>query len=81
MIVKSYLSRTHRDSRSTGCATSALISDVARADELPRRVMEQSLEEFIANVAQTMEDQDDAKADQRRQRHDRRDRDFARHHR
>jgi len=61
-IVKSYLSRTHRDSRSTGCAMAALISDVARADALPRQVMEQSLEEFIATVAQTMQDQDDAKA-------------------
>jgi TetR/AcrR family transcriptional repressor of nem operon len=62
MLVKSYLSRTHRDSRSTGCAMAALISDVARADELSRQVMEESLEEFIATVSQTIGDRDEARA-------------------
>src|SRR5690348_4005349 len=38
-MVRSYLSRTHRDSRSSGCAISALISDVGRADEHARGVM------------------------------------------
>jgi TetR/AcrR family transcriptional repressor of nem operon len=62
MMVRSYLSRTHRDSRGTGCAMAALISDVARADELSRQVMEESLEEFIATVSQTIGDRDETRA-------------------
>jgi TetR/AcrR family transcriptional repressor of nem operon len=40
----------------------ALISDVARADELSRQVMEESPEEFIATVSQTIGDRDEAHA-------------------
>src|SRR5436190_4685108 len=38
-IVRSYLSRAHRDGRDNGCAVAALVSDVARADDESRAVM------------------------------------------
>ncbi|MBR0795715.1 TetR/AcrR family transcriptional regulator [Bradyrhizobium jicamae] len=59
-LARSYLSRTHRDSRKTGCAISALISDVGRADEQCRVVMEPHIEAFIAKVAHVLGD--DARA-------------------
>ncbi len=58
-MVKSYLSRTHRDSRKTGCAISALLSDVGRADEQSRSVMETYIEDFIASVASALENNED----------------------
>jgi TetR/AcrR family transcriptional repressor of nem operon len=61
-LVRSYLSRTHRDSRQTGCAIGALISDVGRADEQCRAVMEPHIEAFIAKVADAFGDDDDARA-------------------
>ncbi|MBR0933738.1 TetR/AcrR family transcriptional regulator [Bradyrhizobium jicamae] len=59
-LARSYLSRTHRDSRKTGCAISALISDVGRADVQCRAVMEPHIEAFIAKVAHVLGD--DARA-------------------
>jgi len=61
-MARSYLSRTHRDSRKSGCAIAALISDVGRADEPSRTVMEPYIEAFIAKVAETFGDDDDARA-------------------
>ncbi|QPF86559.1 TetR/AcrR family transcriptional regulator [Bradyrhizobium genosp. L] len=61
-MARSYLSRTHRDSRKTGCAIAALISDVGRADAECRAVMEPHIEAFIANVAETFGDDDDGRA-------------------
>ncbi|MCC8935383.1 TetR/AcrR family transcriptional regulator [Bradyrhizobium ivorense] len=61
-MARSYLSRTHRDSRKSGCAISALISDVGRADAECRAVMEPHIEAFIAKVAETFGDDDDARA-------------------
>ena len=59
--VRSYLSRRHRDSRASGCAIAALASDVARADEASRRVMESHLDAFAAKVsAATGGDEDKA---------------------
>ena len=49
-IVRSYLSRTHRDGRDSGCAIAALASDVARADASSREVMTEHIETFIATV-------------------------------
>lgn len=46
-IVRSYLSRTHRDARDTGCAIAALGADVARAAEAPRELMGDQIESFI----------------------------------
>jgi TetR/AcrR family transcriptional repressor of nem operon len=61
-IVRSYLSRTHRDSRSTGCAISALVSDVGRADAQSREVMERHIEDFISAVSTALGDDDKGRA-------------------
>ena len=53
-IVRGYLSRAHRDARDSGCAVAALVSDVARADTLPREVMTEHVETFVATVAKTL---------------------------
>jgi TetR/AcrR family transcriptional repressor of nem operon len=61
-LLRSYLSRTHRDSRKSGCAIAALASDVARADEASREVMTAHVERFVENVARTMGTDDDERA-------------------
>jgi len=61
-MARSYLSRTHRDARKSGCAIAALISDVGRADEACRAVMEPHIEAFIAKVAEAFGDDDDTRA-------------------
>ncbi|GKQ52137.1 TetR/AcrR family transcriptional regulator [Bradyrhizobium sp. Ce-3] len=58
-LVRSYLSRSHRDQPKSGCAIGALISDVGRADAQCRAVMEPHIESFIAKVAETFGDDDD----------------------
>src|SRR5690242_7165577 len=59
-LVRSYLSRSHRDQPKSGCAIGALISDVGRADSQCRAVMEPHIESFIAKVAETFGDADDS---------------------
>ena len=61
-LVRSYLSRSHRDQPKSGCAIGALISDVGRADAQCRAVMEPHIESFIAKVAETFGDDDDSRA-------------------
>ncbi|MHC6151950.1 TetR/AcrR family transcriptional regulator [Bradyrhizobium elkanii] len=61
-LARSYLSRAHRDAPKSGCAIGALISDVGRADEQCRAVMEPHIESFIAKVAETFGDDDDSRA-------------------
>lgn len=61
-MVRGYLSRGHRDSRKSGCAVAALASDVARAGERPREVMDAHVERFIAKIAQAMGDADGQRA-------------------
>jgi TetR/AcrR family transcriptional regulator, transcriptional repressor for nem operon len=53
-IVRSYLSRAHRDARDSGCAIAALLSDVARADTSSREVMTDHVEAFIASVSEAL---------------------------
>jgi TetR/AcrR family transcriptional repressor of nem operon len=53
-IVRGYLSRRHRDSRDSGCAIAALVSDVARADAASREVMTEHVESFIGTVARSL---------------------------
>ena len=53
-IVRSYLSRSHRDARDSGCAIAALVSDVGRAEASSREVMTDHIETFIAQVAETL---------------------------
>ncbi|CAN7735628.1 TetR/AcrR family transcriptional regulator [Variovorax sp. LjRoot290] len=61
-FVSDYLSPSHRDSRSTGCAVSALISDVGRADAQSRAVMSGSIEDYIAAARRHLDDNDDSRA-------------------
>lgn len=61
-MVRSYLSRQHRDARGSGCAIAALASDVARADTRSREVMETAVERFVAAVAASLGERDDARA-------------------
>ncbi|QGZ93337.1 TetR/AcrR family transcriptional regulator [Terricaulis silvestris] len=61
-FVRSYLNRAHRDSRSSGCAIAALVSDVGRADEQSRAVMEEHVEEYIAAIERRLGDADDERA-------------------
>lgn len=52
--VKGYLSRKHRDSRTTGCAIAALAGDVARADEAAREVMSARIERFVSHMKEAL---------------------------
>jgi TetR/AcrR family transcriptional repressor of nem operon len=60
--VRSYLSRTHRDSPQTGCAIAALVSDVGRADPAARAVMTERIEAFIGGTARQLGREDDRAA-------------------
>lgn len=60
--VKGYVSRAHRDARTSGCAIAALASDVARADDASRAVMTAHIDEFIAELAESMHHPDEADA-------------------
>lgn len=60
--VRGYVSRAHRDARTTGCAIAALASDVARADAASREVMAAHLDEFVAQLAQSLHSQDEGDA-------------------
>ena len=60
--VRSFVSRSHRDSRATGCAIAALASDVARADEPSRAVMSKHIDEFVAQIGQSLRSQDEGDA-------------------
>jgi len=53
-IVRSYLSRTHRDARDSGCAVAALVSDVARADIASREVMTGHVEAFVETMSKSL---------------------------
>lgn len=61
-IVRGYLSRVHRDSRSSGCAISALVSDVGRADRKSRDVMAEHIEGLVDKLTETLGDRDKATA-------------------
>jgi TetR/AcrR family transcriptional repressor of nem operon len=60
--VRSYVSRAHRDARTSGCAIAALASDVARADAASREVMSAHIDDFIAQLAHSLHDQDEGDA-------------------
>ena len=60
--VRSFLSRSHRDSRATGCAIAALASDVARADERSRAVMSQHIDTLISQFADSLRTGDEGEA-------------------
>ena len=60
--VRSFVSRAHRDARTSGCAIAALASDVARADESSRAVMSEHIDDFVAQIAQSLRSQDEGDA-------------------
>ena len=60
--VRRFLSRSHRDSRATGCAVAALASDVARADEQSRAVMSQHINDFVSQTASSLPNRDEGDA-------------------
>ena len=60
--VRGYVSRAHRDARTSGCAIAALASDVARADDASRAVMSAHIDEFVAQLAQSLHDHDEGDA-------------------
>ncbi|HEX3141824.1 MAG TPA: TetR/AcrR family transcriptional regulator [Rhizobacter sp.] len=53
-MVRSYLSRSHRDDPGTGCAIASLAPDAARADESVRDVMSRHVEGFVTIVANAL---------------------------
>lgn len=61
-MVKSYLSRGHRDSRHSGCAISALAAEVSRSDEAARKVMEAHIEAYFSQVSAALPDHDEKHA-------------------
>jgi TetR/AcrR family transcriptional regulator, transcriptional repressor for nem operon len=61
-FVRNYLSHAHRDSRKTGCAVPALISDVSRADAQSRAIMASYIEGYIASARRQLGDEDDTRA-------------------
>jgi TetR/AcrR family transcriptional regulator, transcriptional repressor for nem operon len=60
--VRRFLSRSHRDSRTSGCAIAALASDVARADEQSREVMSKHIDEFVSRASSSLDSQDEGDA-------------------
>ena len=60
--VKGYLSRSHRDARTEGCAIAALASDVARADDASRAVMTTYIDELVDQLAQSLTSHDEGDA-------------------
>ncbi len=61
-MVRSYLSRTHRDNRHAGCAIASLAVDVARADEETRGVMAPHIEKAIAKIRDALGDRTEDRA-------------------
>jgi TetR/AcrR family transcriptional repressor of nem operon len=60
--VRRFLSRSHRESRTTGCAVAALASDVARADEQSRAVMSKHIDDFVSQTINSLTSQDEGDA-------------------
>ncbi len=54
-IVNEYLSAAHRDAPSAGCAVSALGSEVARADEKTRAVMDAHLNKYQEKISEAID--------------------------
>jgi TetR/AcrR family transcriptional repressor of nem operon len=54
-IVTQYLSRAHRDAPSAGCAVVALASEVSRADEEARTVMDAHLKRYFQKISAALD--------------------------
>lgn len=57
-FLNSYLSKTHRDNPSTGCAISALAGDVARAGTRARSIMSDRLGKYFDNIKDIAEEEE-----------------------
>lgn len=56
-VANSYLSKSHRDNPSSGCAVAALAGDVARSNDLNREIMTKHLTRYFDNIEGVMGDQ------------------------
>lgn len=56
-VANSYLSKSHRDNPSSGCAVAALAGDVARSNDLNREIMTKHLARYFENIEGVMGDQ------------------------
>ncbi len=56
-VANSYLSKSHRDNPSSGCAVAALAGDVARSNDLNREIMTKHLARYFDNIEGVMGDQ------------------------
>lgn len=61
-VVRSYLSRTHRDHPGGGCAIAALAGETGRAGEGLREIMSTHIESFVSEMSAVLEDEDDSRA-------------------
>lgn len=61
-LVRSYLSRAHRDAPESGCAIAALVSDIGRAEREVRAVMTPHIESYIELVAGELGERDESAA-------------------
>ena len=61
-IVTQYLSRAHRDAVSAGCAVVALASEIPRADEQSRAVMDAHIQRYFQKVSAALGDDNHALA-------------------
>ena len=61
-MVGRYLSRSHRDSKRSGCAIAALATDVGRADTSAREAMAQRIEAFFDTAGNALGQDDEDRA-------------------
>ncbi len=62
MIVRSYLSRSHRENLGGGCAIAALAGETGRAGDGIREIMSTHIENFVSCMRTVLEDKDDKRA-------------------
>jgi TetR/AcrR family transcriptional repressor of nem operon len=64
-VVRRYLSRTHRDDVEHGCLMPAIISELSRADTLPRQTFEHHLRLLVAELEAKMPERHNLTAQER----------------
>jgi TetR/AcrR family transcriptional repressor of nem operon len=57
-VVRDYLSKAHRDAPGTGCAVSALVGDVARAEGAPKELFAARVQRDLDRLARLVGDSD-----------------------
>lgn len=61
-IIRSYLSRRHRDAHAEGCAIAALAGDVSRSDQELREITTSHIENFAVGLQDALGGEDDGTA-------------------